>query len=90
MSAFSLEICMDYQALAKKHLQDALTRGVISLPDVEEGAYELKYRELKPSEILAVAKYVLKEGLLHEMETQEPTSSLPEEMLVFGEEDVEC
>jgi hypothetical protein len=80
---------MDYLALAKKHLQDALSRGVITLPEVEEGAYELKYRELKPSEILAVAKYVLKEGLLQELDFQESTPSLPDEMFFFGEEDSE-
>ena len=46
---------LDIRSLAKKHLEDALTKGCITL--------EGETKELKPSEILGVAKYILKENL---------------------------
>lgn len=46
---------LDIRSLAKKHLEDALTKGYIFLKG--------EVKELKPSEILGVAKYILKENL---------------------------
>lgn len=64
---------MDYSKLAKRHLEDALTKGYLTLDN--------EIKELKASEILAVAKYVVKEGWISDEDSlslKQP--SLPSEM----------
>jgi len=63
---------MDYSKLAKRHLEDALSKGYLTLDNGD-------IKELKASEILAVSKYVVKEGWVSD-ETSISDSLVPNEM----------
>ncbi len=65
---------IDYSKLAKRHLEDALSLGYLTLENGET-------RELKASEILAVSRYVVKEGWVTGEEAE--TSNSPSEMFTL-------
>ena len=62
------------QELSKSILKDALTKGFFILPESGD------IRELKASEILMLAKHVLKEGLILDDEVVVEDNTLPVEM----------
>jgi len=69
--------------LSKDILHQALTKGYFTLPNSED------IRELKPLEILALAKYVLKEGIVLTSDTSTPKYSLPSDILSSYEDQEE-
>ncbi len=64
---------VDYNALATEHLESALSKGYITLLDGTE-------LHLTAPQVLMVAKYVLKEGLLSTSESASEALSMPTEM----------
>ncbi len=70
---------MDLLKLAKKHLEDGLSKGYITLDDEV-------VKELKPSEILGIAKYVIKEGIFTEEEVVDKKKDLPLEFFMGSSE----
>ena len=65
---------MNIQELSKSILKDALTKGFFTLPESGD------IRELKASEIVMLARHVLKEGLILDDEVMVEDNSLPVEM----------
>ncbi len=68
---------IDFRKLAQKHLEDAISKGYITL-------ITGVIHDLKTSEILAVARYGLKEGLFTDTTTSVSTYELPTELLLPG------
>ena len=69
---------MDLMSLSKQMLKDAVTKGVIQL---ETG----DYRELTTSQILSIARYIVKEGLLIQDEVNNtPLMNAPSEMFMVS------
>lgn len=65
---------MNLIQLSKEMLKDAITKGYIKLPEGD-------LKELNTSQVLAVAKYILKEGINLETEEEAATpSNTPLEM----------
>lgn len=63
---------LDLTKLAKQHLEDAITLGYIRVGG--------EILNLRASEILAISRYIIKEGLVNETNTSENKSSMPLEM----------
>lgn len=67
---------MDYTKLAKQHLQDAITLGYITLGSGET-------LPLKASEILAISRYIIKEGLADTVDVAVTKPSMPSDMFTM-------